>query len=291
MTPVVTSSSPIQLSCPRCRVPLRMRLRPGDARTFDCPECRAPLEVVERDGVIMLQPSKPVVQPAGRSVATSITFAAPFQASQRWWTRTRSFIASRSSDPLFVTWTVAGIAAVGIAVAFWQTSEEPAPLAARPSEQTDELQKARPVRQEVAKSDVPTVPLEPVEAPRQTIVLLQPVEVTKPLRAPPPDPRELIAASLSRRVLKFEQPTPVPFEQLRFQIEEMIGFPIEYGFVGAEERGGEPVVVSLANVTMEELLMEVAARARLQINITDTGIRLTPMGTPPDAVSDARVNP
>ncbi len=267
-----------------------MRLRPGDPREFNCPECRTPLEVVEHDGEIALQPAKQVVSAPERSVTPSITFAAPFRASQRWWTRTRTSIAERSTDPLFVMWTVAGIAAVGIAIAFWQTSDEPAPLAVSSSEQTDESQKTPIFPRNAAKGDVPIVLLEPVEAPRLITMMRLPVEATKPLPAPPPDPRELIAASLSRRVLRFEQPTPVPFEQLRFQLEEMIGFPIEYGFVGAEERRDEPIVVSLANVTMEELLTEVAARAGLQINITDTGIRLTPMGTPSDAVSEARAN-
>jgi hypothetical protein len=264
-----------------------MQLRPGDPREFNCPECRTLLEVVESDGEIALQPAKQAVSAPERSVAPSITFAVPFRASQRWWTRARTSLASRSTDPLFVMWTVAGIAAVGIAIAFWQTSEEPAPLAVSSSEQTDESQRKPTVPRDVAKGDVPIVALEPLEAPRLVAMNRQPIEATRPLPAPPPDPRELIASSLSRRVLRFEQPTPVPFEQLRFQLEEMIGFPIEYGFVGAEVRRDEPVVVSLANVTMEELLTEVAARAGLQINITNTGIRLTPIGT----VSEVRANP
>ena len=278
MTPVTTSYSPLQLACPRCRVPLRMRLQPGDPREFECPECHLPLTVVEHDGGITLQPAQQVVQPAERSVSPSITFAAPLRASQRWWTRTRDFVVVRSKDPLFVTWTVAGAATVAIAIAFWTTSDEPLRHPKRSSQVAATPETPAEVAQDPASDEILNFAVAPVEAPRVAVVL-DPVEAARPVVAPPPNPRDLIAAALSRRVLRFEQANPAPFDQLRFQLEEMIGFPIEYGFVGAEERRDEPVAVSLTDVTMEELLTEVAARAGLKPTVTDTGIRLTPMGT------------
>jgi hypothetical protein len=137
-----------------------------------------------------------------------------------------------------------------------------------------------PVRSDESNEIANLVPTpEPVEAPRLITPPQEPVEAEQP-PAVAPDPRELIAASLSRRVLKFEQATPVPFEQLRFQLEELVGVPIEYGFVGAEQHRDEPIVVSLTDVTMGELLTEVAARAKLKPTVTDNGIRLSLVGTP-----------
>jgi hypothetical protein len=264
-----------------------MRLRPGDPLEFDCPECHTPLEVVERDGNIALQQAPPAAPPAERSVISSVTFAKPAEASRQTWASLRSFIAARAKDPLFVTWTVAGVAAVGIAIAFWTTSEQPATVAPKSTEQSAEPSNV-PARSEESGEIASLVPTpEPIEAPRLMTPRPEPVEATQPPAAAAPDPRELIAASLSRRVLTFEQATPVPFEQLRFQLEELVGFPIEYGFVGAEQRQNEPVAITLANVTMEELVTEVAARAGLKPSITDTGIRLLPIGTPVGAVSDA----
>jgi hypothetical protein len=102
-----------------------------------------------------------------------------------------------------------------------------------------------------------------------------PIEATRPQPVAGPDLRERTLASLSRQVLRFEQPTPVPFEQLRFQLQEMTGVPIAYDVSGKAEGRNVPVTVSLKEVTMEEVLVAVAAQAGLSMAITNEGVLLS----------------
>ncbi len=84
----------------------------------------------------------------------------------------------------------------------------------------------------------------------------------------------MIAGALAMKVLRFEQPTPVPFDLLRFQIEEMAGVAINYDSSAGGEAREQTVTVALDNVTLGEIVAEAARQVGLKPIIDTDGVRL-----------------
>jgi hypothetical protein len=284
MSQVVLSHTPIQLTCPHCRIVLRLRRRPGDPTEFDCPDCHKRLELFEQEGETRLraapEPAPPTTPRRTSAVVPSLTFSSLTDAPKRWTSRAAKSAAHWAKEPLLVTWVVAGIAAIGLGLAFWRTHQTPTVVTtAHHAPSNSENASVRPNEAVGPRDDVGFVPrtiLEPIEAPRFAVAVQKPVEARRPPISPPRDPREVIAEALSQRVLRFEQPTPVPFEQLRFQLEEMSGVAIRYHDAVKAATRERPVTTDLTNATVEELLVRLAQQVGLKPVIDVDGVVLVP---------------
>ena len=115
-----------------------------------------------------------------------------------------------------------------------------------------------------------------------------PVVAEKPNAPPAADLRPEIEARLAQRVLLFEQATPVAFDTLRLQLSELASVPIDYD----ESLGADPaqrtaeVRLSLSDVTLADVLDEVAHAAGLDYRVDRERIRLVERTAAPTAASE-----
>lgn len=282
---------PATFSCPHCQAPLRLRQRPAGTLQLPCPDCGRPLELNDQAGELLVRPaelpSASATRPTSRVAATALP-----SVPRRTWTSLAAKATQVGANPLVVTWLAAGVAAGLLAAAFLRTNGA-SPAAAKGSSKREVA--ASDVAPPQKKRDREARPAEIAEPVAQAVGSevspesdlagrvsepLAPVVAAKPPASPPVDPRVEVAARLAQRVLRFEQPTPVPFETLRIQIEEMTGVAIRYEAAGAEgSRFREAEVrLALADVTLAAVLDEAARQAGLEAVVDAQGVTLVPAG-------------
>ncbi len=89
---------------------------------------------------------------------------------------------------------------------------------------------------------------------------------------PKPSPQERATRALTIQLIKYQQTSPVPFETIRLELEELIGVPIRYA--EGIEPTQEMIQVDLANVSIGEVLHEITQQVDLQFEIDNHGILL-----------------
>ena len=297
--------SAVCVVCPACGAVLRLRERPEPQLRAPCPDCGTRLAFADdatgelRANVAAADTSKPR---RGSEPPRDGRRARPIAGTRTavvdaWLPTARAAggrLAARLSDPLAVIWLTALIAAVAIGWAFVRSESS---------------QPSRPVRPNKARAEPPliadeTPPAEPVVKKPPAAVAMpsgSPTAVTQnaeapatgpmrrrrpPVLAPRPvvpviPPREAIAAALALRLLRFEQPTPVPFDRLRLQIEELAGHRVRYAATVDAITRDTPVSLSLTDTTLAEVLADLCTAVGLTYTVTDEGIRLAPAYAPP----------
>jgi hypothetical protein len=80
-------------------------------------------------------------------------------------------------------------------------------------------------------------------------------------------------AVLNQRLVRFEQPGPIPRRELLTMMEDLLGRRIE-----GDNRAtlNQPVTVSLSDGTVAELIAQILANTDLQLAITPEAARLQP---------------
>lgn len=289
---------PATFSCPHCRAPLRLRQRPAGDLYLPCPDCKQPLELSDQAGELLVRPDRRTAPAtAVRPAAAGGTAVAA--ASARFGRNFGGATSRILADPLVVTWLAAGAATLLLGIAFIRSGGESTTLVANEPRIGDEKvagdevptvppdEAARPDLSAAAETAVVNLP-EPT-APPDTVMIPEPVVAPRPTASPPVDPREEIVARLAQRVLSFEQSTPVSFDTLRIQIEELSGVPIRYGDGTADDPRfrSAPVRLALSDVSLAAVLGEAARQAGLEEAVDGDGVRLVPA----DPARQAETNP
>jgi hypothetical protein len=282
---------PTTFSCPHCQAPLRLRQRPGGTLHLPCPDCHRPLELSDQVGELLVRPAEAIVGKGGPRPSLRTVGKLALPKPKPLARRVKAAAAKSLANPLVVTWLAAGIAAVALGVAFLRSGRETRPVASVPVRRASDVPDDRP---EVTRAAEPVVPVEEQAVPEETPTVAEtpapplpavavveqrpPVIAPRPPASPPVDPREAVAARLAQKLLRFEQPTPVPFDTVRLQIEDIVGVPIRYDeSVAADSPSVKaPVRLSLVGVTLDEVLGEAARQAELAHVLDADGVRLVP---------------
>jgi len=295
------ASAPATFSCPHCSAPLRMRHRPAGTLHLPCPDCGRPLELSDQLGDLLVRPADPkpmakVPKRAKREAAAAALAVSP----RRTWARVTAWGARHAANPLVVTWLAAGAAGILLLAAFLRSERHSA------AESRDTVQSPSTGAEHgpsEAKAAVPAAEHPPIVtraepqrgdrskevglAPPNRIAVQPPVVAPKPAASPPGDPRDEVVARLAQRILRFEQPTPVPFDALRLQLEDLSGLTIRYDEAAADPKFRQaPIRLALAGVTLASVLDEAAAQAGLTRVVDAAGVMLVPSGEGPAAGSE-----
>ncbi len=301
---------PATLSCPHCRTPLRVRQWPTDVLSFACPDCNGPLELFVQDDEIVVQPASPAQAPAtsGTESRESRSRESRIKSLRRRWPAVQARFGRRMSDPLTVTWVAAGVAATALIIAVVRERQDHVPLPpdsviaasaiddgsaplaepeAEPAENHLALETERP-EQPLSIADTepsPTVPAdlsdEPAARPvpvvnHSPVVKRPPVVAQRPAGPVVPNRREEIASRLEQPIVLFEQKTPIAFDVLRIQLEELAGVAIIYEDALEDDPAvrSREISISLRDVTLGTILDDIVRQAGLTYTIESEGIRL-----------------
>lgn len=283
------------LSCPHCRTPLRLRERPTQALSLPCPECKQSLEIIVDDGRLLALAAGAGATSGPEALADhpkkTAGIAAPLAAFQ-WWPSLKATLLQRLSDPLVVTWLAAGIAAIALTAAFVRAGQSapadptnPSPLAAEPPQAASGHFEEPDLSTTPMPADDPLNDgLDPDAIPvgHHAAVAPIPLAAEKPREGSIVDPHDLVRQHLVQRLLRFEQPTPVPFETIRLQLEELAGVAIRYDdAVASDSRLRQTQVTAvLDDVTIGDALEHAARQAGVLPVIDRDGVRLIPASKP-----------
>lgn len=287
-------------TCPECGTILRIRDRSFVGRKVNCPECKAKLriEATEHDEefVFRRMTTEELVALEKKNPSTKTqrgkSSPAPPEPKRLWVTR---FINS----PLTATWLVL----IAISSLFAVLALKPKfRFAANPtSSNTTAAQNGEPAPSATDHADnsvidVPLVTIakgaaEPVAIAEPAISALEPANTDGPLAWSPiieikdevpedvpvntPPPKIDVEAKLAQKIRLYKQPR-VSRKVLIDALQEQIGVPILYD---VDELGhdslDDKVAFELENTTLGNVIQSVSDAAGWQVQIEDTGLRLT----------------
>ena len=137
----------------------------------------------------------------------------------------------------------------------------------------------------VAKLELPPLP-EPVavvEPPRddKPVPVAEKPSVEEPKPAVPPAPTvlspEAVEAKLRQRIVRFDQPKPVPFIKVLDTVEELAGVSIVWDLEHVDDAQlQKPVTLQLKQTTVGEILDTLLKQVRLERRTVDGRIELYP---------------
>jgi hypothetical protein len=302
--------------CPECRAPIRIRERRFVGSTFPCPECRLPLTLLELSETATLKRASELTVEGARTAEPQPTTklharpaTPPSQPRAVAW-RLPEWVAS----PLFVAWSVAGLAALGFAVLLlgpWSTpASTPSPAVAAGTI-TESANPAAPV------TPAQTPPLEPWEPPMVTDAEPAPPVIEPPVTPPGnvvtpppempaiageqpldplladeplmpaapvvpavpvvlrPDPRQV----LDLKLLAVTQPRPVSRRELFGLIEDLLGRRVvwsEADLGPAVSQLDQKLTLDVRDITVAALITKLLEGTGLDYVIEAETLRLVP---------------
>ncbi len=296
--------------CPECRAPIRIRERRFVGSTFPCPECRLPLTLLELSETATLKRASELAVEGARTAEPQPTtkprarpVAQPSRSNAAAW-RLPEWVTS----PLFVAWSVAGLAALGFAVLLlgpWSTSDSAPSQAVAGGKVTESANAAASVTPAERPPLEPWEPSMVTDAEPAPSVIEPPVTppgnvVTPPLEAPAiaaeqpleplladepaipavpvvlrPDPRQV----LDLKLLAVTQPRPISRRELFGLIEDLLGRRV----VWSEEELGPAVsqldqklTLDVRDITVAALIAKLLEGTGLDYVIDAETIRLIP---------------
>lgn len=279
-------STKISPSCPVCKTPLRLPRIGTETFQVPCPECRQMLSIGIEDGQAVVSP----ISSRGPSIKQWITSRG--RPSAPAWTKGfQERIATGLREPLVWTWLAAGLAAGILGIAFYRASTAPRPDGDGLDEPVVALPRDNSVSPKIIARQAPKPPAGSGTVAKELTeagVASEPVSVPEPVLATVAPPRPVIATvppvramrdwraaaqqGLAQEVLQFEQPDAVSFETMRGEIAELIGAPIRYA--DGIARIEDPVSLRVSNVTVAEILRQLAGQVGLAYRVDERGVVL-----------------
>lgn len=279
-------STKLSPACPVCKTPLRLPRIGTSTFQVPCPECGQTLSIAMEDGEAVVSP----ISSRGPSIRQRLA-SCQRPAAPAWTRGIGERVSNGLHEPLVLTWLAAGLATAILGIAFYLASIPPRsdgdvwkePVVAAPKE--------NPASPKIIAREAPKPPggVEVAEkkiADAGAVSKTLPVSEKIPPEVAPPSPvaaavppvrapRDWQAAAkrgLAQLVLQFEQPMAVSFETMRGEIEELIGAPIRYadGLAQVEE----PVSLSASQVTVGEILRQIAGQVGLAYRVDERGVVL-----------------
>ncbi|MCH9654971.1 MAG: hypothetical protein K0U86_23860 [Planctomycetes bacterium] len=280
--------------CPQCQTVLRLRGKRLTDSTFPCPDCNQLLQLS---------------QTAEGSTEISLMTAAPAEKADSphslkagsWLQTLRRGCRSLTSNPVLISWIVAGSGAVLILLMLVidhnssdktttlnQTAtvtETPAPL---PSETVNleppDIKEQQPAVPALPEPE-PIVRAKPAPPPLpivdQEIVAVKP-EHTPALIAQKPQPAALVSpetdvtVALQIPIIEFRQPEAIPLKKLIRQLEEMLDtkFQVAENIKSDSRLLDTPISFSLKNTTLSILLKQILSKAALTFTVKSNKIHI-----------------
>ncbi len=293
--------SVVQFSCPSCQAPLRLQNRAlFVGRTFDCPDCRESL-LIEADGSTGVK-AKP--QPATRPPTRSVGKGVPNSNGAVTSPPLPSAWDRLSRQPAVLGWIVAAVFAVILLIVVkpgrdraLTESDPPTKEDSPPTESTSDnkpaIEKPDKVNPEavaelelvvpeidspkvVAKLEQPPLPEPPAVAEPAPATEKPPEEAPKPV-VPAVLSAEAVEAKLQQKIVRFDQPKPVPFIKVLDTVEELAGVPIVWDLDHVDdEQLQKPVTLQLKQTTVGEILDTLLKQVSLERRTVEGRIELHP---------------
>ena len=146
-----------------------------------------------------------------------------------------------------------------------------------PNKNADEPDVVAPDQEKV----VPVAKLNPVLKQADNAAPQPAVDPTLPDNKPPPaearkkTTAETIAARLQQKIVRFEQPKPIPFVKLLDILEDLAGVPIVWDLETVDDKQlQKPVTLKLQETTVGEILDAILKQVSLERRIVDGRIEL-----------------